>query len=127
MKVVYILLIIMFLPTLYSNMYKFWNNDDLILNIDKANCMTRDSDVYIFSIKNVKLKSLNNKQKWLIEMNINLGILVECYKYSHRNIKENIKKIFLDVMEKENIIIDDNYNIYEQKPYIALLEKITDL
>jgi 6-phosphogluconate dehydrogenase len=89
--------------------------------------MTEDGDVFIFNINNLKVKSLNGLSTWRIKYNIYFGIMIECGKYRKKNIEDNIKKIFFDVIEKENIIIDDNNTIYDDKPYIALLKKITDL
>ena len=107
---------------LYYNFYENYNID-----MDTVNCFTKDGDTYIFKLNDVKLKSFNNQPRWKVRINISFGILRECNEYKSKHIERNMKKIFYDVMHKENYEIDTNIGIFDSKPSIALLKKITDL
>ena len=101
--------------------------DNKIINLDNISCMSKDGETYIYQIKNIKLDISTKQADWLIHTNLLFGFMIECHKHKYKYIKNNIKKIFYNVMKKENITIDTTYTYYENKPYIALLKKISDI
>lgn len=123
-------LIILLLSIFSWNIYKY-NYNSGILDFDNISCVSQDGESYIYQIKNVKLlpnSNLKNKQPdWIIHTNLLFGFMIECNNHKSKYIKKNIKKIFHNVMEKEKLVLDTNYSIYETKPYIALLKKISDI